>query len=689
MDLSTAHVTQAADLNARARLHGRWYPEYVLRSVPTTDALLCANAVAVPLVFKITLQKNHSPVPHLVAVLITPSLHPRTAQRLHDIGVKNLRGTVINSNLAELLYALPGAPVFDKVNGKLQRLSRTALVPGYTRVTQSAAARTAQGVKIVLDRSSSKTKVVIVIENVALESWRLSPLTPLVIAIPALASLLERNREMLFEDATSGDLSKAWARCKSALIVTNAPGAPGAALVREGLGRQWFTTCRAAMSYLAENEEGSYVFCEPDVADTALLEEEPTPVLEDALRPAQRDVVERFKLSAKGLVCALAPGSGKTVATAVLLQETSCSSAVIVAVPALHDQWAEALARFAPSLLLTRPKGEQVKDAYLSFKGVLLLSPRQVASVTQTTQTHDVLVIDEAHTLLAGPKTKASLEILRTRSKKTLLLTGTPAFKGVKSLGSMVEFVLNKRCFLNYPLEAEHALSWEARVGPLLQSGAGHPVELPNMSRKIVAISPTSDDAKALLVSSENFTTARTLLDNASDFKAARDARLAVSRASSQLTAVTAHPGLVLDQPVVGAKASYIADLLQDGKPTVVCLHSAKAARLIKHDLAAAGISSSVLDASVPPSERAAVVKELGLSVQVLILPENSSTGTDVPQASRLIHADTPTSAAQELQRSSRACRLNSVSDVTEIIYLVLSGFPEESTAQQFVDIDV
>ena len=661
----------------------------MLRSVPTTDALLCAKAVAVPLVFKISLQHNHSPVPHLVAVLITPALHPRTAQRLHNIGVKNLRGTVTNSNLGELLDALPAAPVFDKVDGKLRRLSRAALVPGYIRATQSAAARTAQGVKIVLDRSSSKIKVVIVIENVALESWRLSPSTPLVISIPALASLLERNREMLFEDATSGDLSKVWSRCKSSLIVTNAPGAPGAALVREGLDRQWFTTCRAAMSYLADNEEGSYVFCEPDVADTALLEEEPTSVLGDALRPAQRDVVERFKLSAKGLVCALPPGSGKTVATAALIQETDCSSVVIVAASALHDQWASALSRFSPSVAITRPKGGHVKDAYVSFRGVLLLSPKQAAAVLQTAQAHDVLVIDEAHLLLAGSKTKASLEILRNRSKKTLLLTGTPAFKGIKSLGLMVEFVLNKRCFLNYPLESEHALSWEARVGPLLQSGAGHPVELPDMSRKIVTLAPTNDDAKAMLVSSENFTMARALLDNASDSTSARDARLAVSRASAQLTAVTAHPGLVLEQPAVGAKAIYIADLLQDRKPTVICVQSAKAARLMERDLVAFGVSSAVLDASVPPATRAAVVKELGISIQALILPENSSTGIDVPQASRLLHADTPTSAAQELQRSSRACRLNSVSDVTEVIYLVLSGFPEEDTARQFVDIDV
>jgi superfamily II DNA/RNA helicase len=253
----------------------------------------------------------------------------------------------------------------------------------------------------------------------------------------------------------------------------------------------------------------------------------------------------------------------------------------------------------------------------------------------------------------------------------------------------MVEFVLNKRCFLNYPLESEHALSWEARVGPLLQSGAGHPVELPNMSRKVVSVAPTSDDSKAMLVSSENFTMARTLLDNAADSTSARDARLAVSRASAQLTAVTAHPGLVLEQPAVGAKAGYIAGLLQDRKPTVICVHSAKAARLMERDLTASGISAAVLDASVLPSERAAVVKELGISLHVLILPENSSTGIDVPQASRLIHADTPTSAAQELQRSSRACRLNSVSDVTEVIYLVLGGFPEEDTARQFVDIDV
>ena len=660
----------------------------MLRSVPTTDALMCAKATATPLVFKITLQQNHSPVPHLVAVLVTPALHPRTTQRLGAIGIKNRRGTVINNNLGELLDTLPGAPVFDKIDGKLRRLARTSLVPGYARATQPAA-RTSQGIKIILDRSSSKTKVIVAIERVSLESWKLSPLTPLVITIPALASLLERNLEVLFEDATAGDLAKAWSRCKSALIVTNAPGAPGAALIREGLSRQWFTTCRAAMSHLAENEEGSYVFCEPDVADTALLEEELKPVPGDALRPAQRDVVERFKLSAKGLVCALLPGSGKTVATAVLLQETSCSSGVIVASPALHDQWAEALSRFAPSVVLTRPKGKQVKDAYMNFAGVLLLSPKQASTVSQTAQTHDVLVVDEAHLLLAGPKTKAGLEVLRTRSTKTLLLTGTPAFKGIKSLGSMIEFVLNKRCFLNYPLESEHALSWEARVGPLLQSGAGHPAELPNMSRKIVAVAPTNDDTKARLVASENFTMARTMLDNASDSTAARDARLAVSRASAQLTAVSAHPGLVLGQGAIGAKAGYIAALLRDGTSTVICMHSAKAARFLERDLTSFGVASRVLDASVAPTARAAVIKELGLSLRAIILPENSSTGLDVPQASRVIHADTPTSFAQELQRSSRACRLNSVASVTEIVYLVLKGFPEEETARQFSDIKV
>lgn len=661
----------------------------MLRSVPTTDALLCANTVAVPLVFKIALQQNHSPVPHLVAALITPSLHPRTAQRLSDIGIKNLRGTVSSGNLTELLNSLPGAPVFDKVNGKLRRLARGAVVPGYTRATLSAVSRTTQGIKIVLDRSSSKIKVSISIDNVALELWRLSPTTPLNITIPALASLLERNREVLFEDATAGDLAKAWSRCKSSLIVTNAPGAPGAALVREGLSRQWFATCRAAMTHLAENEEGRYVFCEPDVADTALLEEELKAMPGDTLRPAQRDVVERFKLSVKGLVCALPPGSGKTVAAAVLLQETSCFSGVIVASPALHEQWAAALSRFAPSITLNRPKGDKVADAYMNFVGILLLSPRQASAVAQITQTHDVLVIDEAHLLLTGPKTKTSLEVLRNRSAKTLLLTGTPGFKGTKALGSMIEFILNKRCFLNYPLEAEHALSWDARVGPLLQSGAGRPVELPNMVRKIMRVAPTNDDTQALRVASENFTMARTVLDNASDSTAARDARLAVSRASAQLTAVSAHPGLVLGKDATGAKAKYIADLLSDGIPTVICVHSAKAARFLERDLLSFGVTSRVLDASIPPAARTSVVQELGVTLQALILPENSSTGLDVPQASRVLHADTPTSDAQELQRSSRACRLNSVADVTEVVFLVLAGFPEERAARHFVNDDV
>ena len=173
------------------------------------------------------------------------------------------------------------------------------------------------------------------------------------------------------------------------------------------------------------------------------------PSLNAELRPYQKRGYNWIcSLLYSGFGCILADdmGLGKTIQSiAVLLrlkeEGLAGNCCLVVAPAALIDNWEKELARFSPSLRVTRYHG---KGRHLDNKSDVFLTTYQtvVRDLGKLKlNAFSILLVDEAH-LMKNSDTRISRAVKQLRSKYRLALSGTPVENRLEDLRSLFDFIL-------------------------------------------------------------------------------------------------------------------------------------------------------------------------------------------------------------------------------------------------------
>ena len=171
--------------------------------------------------------------------------------------------------------------------------------------------------------------------------------------------------------------------------------------------------------------------------------------LEAALRPYQKrgyNWVCSLLFSGFGCILADDMGLGKTIqsiAALLRLKEEGLlgKGCLVVAPAALLNNWENELARFAPSLGVSRYHGSQ---RYLDRKKDVFLTTYQTAvrdAAKLKKEIFSALLVDEAH-LMKNADTNISRTVKQLRSQYRLALSGTPVENRLEDLRSLFDFIL-------------------------------------------------------------------------------------------------------------------------------------------------------------------------------------------------------------------------------------------------------
>lgn len=483
-------------------------------------------------------------------------------------------------------------------------------------------------------------------------------------------------------DASSGALA-AWTRLRESSVVARCqPGSPNLARLVDGRRLEQILSASAAVKSIDAASHGS-VACDPIVASLADLTNAPA-VMDSVLLDPQQRVVGRYLQSRDGIVCALPPGSGKTVVAARALHHAPGVS-VVVAPAGLEVQWRAELTKFAPALaVVSLRRGEELiipanKEAF-----VVITTPRSMDAVRLAHIDH--LIIDEAAFLGRWSKQTSAAWDLRSKSAKTLLLTGTPARKKVADLGGLVSFVLNnRREFQGVPLGDD----WQDRVGPLV-SGVDDVSVLPASSRHLVRCSPSPAEVALLTSSALALTTARAELARAEAAGAAGAernrlrylAQAAFDRArlaGTDPAGVTGEGAALAVGIVAPSKRTALAQLCADGVTTVVCCDSAVIAQAVAAALQDSGVAAAALTGALSRDAQSRTAGMLGNGIDVLVTAAVGQMGWNLHAASRVVHYDVPLTAAAARQREGRVRRIGAASSTA--VCLLLEGAVDTDAA--------
>lgn len=483
-------------------------------------------------------------------------------------------------------------------------------------------------------------------------------------------------------DASSGALA-AWTRLRESSVVARCqPGSPNLARLVDGRRLEQVLSASAAVKSIDLEPHGS-VACDSIVAALADLTNAPA-VMDPVLLDPQQRVVGRYLQSRDGIVCALPPGSGKTVVAARALHHAPGIS-VVVAPSGLETQWRAELAKFAPTLaVVTLRRGEALNIPPDVESFAVLTTPRLMDAVRLPHIDH--LVIDEAAFLARWSKQTAAAWALRSKAAKTLLLTGTPARKKTADLGGLVSFVLNnRREFQGIPLGTD----WQDRVGPLV-SGVDDVSILPASSRQLIRCSPSPAEVALLTSSALALTTARAELARAEAAGAAGAdrnrlrylAQAAFDRArlaGTDPAGVTGEGAALAVGVVAPSKRNALAELCADGVITVVCCDSAVIAQAVAAALQDSGVAAAALTGALSKDAQSRTAGLLGNGIDVLVTAAVGQMGWNLHAASRVVHYDVPLTAAAARQREGRVRRIGAADSMA--VCLLLEGAVDTDAA--------
>jgi hypothetical protein len=480
-------------------------------------------------------------------------------------------------------------------------------------------------------------------------------------------------------DASNGALA-AWSSLRDASVVARSqPGSPNLARIVDARRRESIVAAYEAVRAL--DMTSSSIACDELVAEIAEMSSA-EPGSHSGLLHVQQRVLGVFRAAKRGVVCALPPGSGKTVVAAAALSQVSSA---IVAIPAgLAGQWQKELKIFAPGTPVLTVNSEAEAASLTSVEGVVLVPHRLLSAVKPGSI--EVLVIDEAAFLCRESQRTKACWRLRTHASKALLLTGTPARRRTSDLGALVAFVLgDPRAFHGVPLGND----WSVRVGPLVQ-GAEDSDALPAACRELVSCKPTSAEAALNAAALAALTSARAALAQAEaggvPGKERNRLRYVAQAAFDRARLAATDPAGVggelaqlAEMVTAPAKRQALVSLCSDGLTSVVCCDSVVVATSIAEVLQDAGISAAVLSGALNRSQQASLVGELGKSIQVLVVAAAGQQGWNLQAASRVIHYDVPLTAAVARQREGRVRRFGG-SDSTAVC-LLLEGAVDADAA--------
>jgi superfamily II DNA or RNA helicase len=176
----------------------------------------------------------------------------------------------------------------------------------------------------------------------------------------------------------------------------------------------------------------------------------PPASLTASLRPYQKrgyNWVCSLLMAGFGCILADDMGLGKTIqsiAALLRLKEEGllADRCLIVAPAALLENWERELARFAPSLLVSRYHGagrRMEKAKYDVFLTTYQTAVRDASWLEK--QTFSLLIVDEAH-LMKNADTRISQTVKKLRPRFRLALSGTPVENRLEDLRSLFDFIL-------------------------------------------------------------------------------------------------------------------------------------------------------------------------------------------------------------------------------------------------------
>lgn len=683
----------------------------VPRPIPLASVVAAAAAASPvpPLAVWVRARRGQSDADALLkgCVDLSVDAHPVLRAKLDAAGVKGAAGTISPASAAEIAASLaPGCVAVLAETGRWRAARNTleletALGIGDLSLPTGPRPAAARGSWLRMHRRGKNIHVELSAEGFNLAGRHVTVGQQLRLGVDEAAGVLDTVLNRVVVDGSSGAYSSLLRLAQTARTAAAVPGAPGLALLRDGLQPPTPVTALSAVRGLAEVDGRTPVGCHPFVADIAAITTQPSVPLDSRLREHQRRAVASYLSSRWGLLCALPPGSGKTVVAAAALNarhDRGASRAVVVAPAALRDQWHRELSLFYPKAKIHRCTTlTDLADPADSGPHVFIVSYELATSgVAELIAVGaDDLIVDEASFLARQSKRSFALWQLRRSVPLTLLLTGTPEVRSVDDVGRLVSFVLGRESFSGAPLSKEHFAPWRERVGPLLfgdtdETAAG---SLPALCRNVVAVTATDAELELLAQAASALDVARAQLSAAQSSTERRDARLAVANAASQLRAVTADASaasrnLAVTAAAVGAhgsKRAWLRSTLADQVPTVCCVSSAAAAEAVASDLSEHGIRAVPFTAATTPTLRTKAARALGNDVDCVIVATSSHQGWDLPNARRVVHLDVPASMAEELQRSSRARRMSSQTAAVEVVFLVFAGTVEHGAATRLL----
>jgi superfamily II DNA or RNA helicase len=492
-------------------------------------------------------------------------------------------------------------------------------------------------------------------------------------------------------DASRGAFNLWSSLRETSLVARTQPSSPNLARLVDGRRTERVLSCSDAFAVL-DAEFDRAIACDPFVAELAALAHSGR-CSDAVLLPVQQQAVGRYLASANGIVCALPPGSGKTVVAARALHHSE-ESALIVAPSGLHHQWVAELARFAPSatvkVIATKDDLRLLASHLTTSRAVVVISPRLLLLAPRVQV--DALVVDEAAFLRSSSKQTRALREQRAMARRTLLLTGTPGERRTADVGALVAFVLGDHSlFAGAPL----GIDWRDRVGPLTFE-AGEIPELPPATRELVLCQPSANEAALLAAASEALAKARAELaaaERAGTLQVLRlralahhafeRARLAATDAVGISQACTEDLLQQLASRVpTPAKRTALVELCSDGVSTVVCCDSTVVAQMLAEHLSFCGVRAGALTGELTHAVKERTVKALGSTLDVLIVSKAGQTGWNMQSASRLIHYDVPLTAQTARQREGRVRRLGG--SAVRVVCLALSGAIDAESAQSW-----
>lgn len=375
-------------------------------------------------------------------------------------------------------------------------------------------------------------------------------------------------------------------------------------------------------------------------------------------------------------------GLGKTVQTiALLLSRAQEGPALVVMPAAVLYNWAEEIARFAPSLSVTLLNREADRQAAVEAAGphdVLLVTYGVLASEIDrvAAKRFATVVLDEAHAV-KNRETKMAKAVMRLESDARVLLTGTPlqnhlseiwtlfAFANPGLLGSFSEF--SEKYLL--PIEKNRDREKQRQLKRLLT-----PFLLRRTKAEVLDELPEKTD----------ITLRVTLSDEERALYESLRQRAAVSLEEGSLTAIEAlteltrlrqaacHPALIDPSlPFASSKTkaflSLVDDLVAGGHRMLVFSQFTSHLALIRAALERHGVEYLYLDGATGAKDRQKLVETFrtGTMPIFLISLKAGGTGLNLTAADYVIHLDPWWNPAIEDQASDRAYRIGQKNPVT------------------------